>query len=652
MKSELTKFLESFCTSIECDIGYILEYSGPNYSIIKSHGTINKTDKDFSAFNKLLSGGKIIADSSLKQTKQFKTILKIHGLKYFYSRKIYKSGNVNYYLLIFSHLKLPGTKILDKKISQQIDPLKAALSGSIMTVISNRSTKTNAVDLQQNIIDIIADVQIILYSINAADFKYDFITEAVRNLFGYLPEEIYKNKFLFLKSIHPDDFKKFKSFISKLRNSEEAVVDYRLHDRYRKEHWVRHTGFPMIKNDKILRFVGVVHDITEDKLIQLKLAHSEEKFRTLIDTAEDLIFTLDGFGYFNMVNKSGANILGYTPDEMVGRHFLEFINKDEEVKVAEAFTKILHFTGITTFEAIFLDRFNKEITFEINAKPMFDHGQVSGVLSIGRNVSNRKVDEYKIRELNTKFVEANRIISIERERARHKISVLEELNNLKSEFISNVSHELRTPLASIVGFAETIMSDHELSKETIHEFSEIILNEGKRLAKLIDNLLDFSRLESGQDDLQKTDIGIIKVIEEVLVSFSQQIKEKNLTLSKLFPEEDPIINADKERIEKVFWNLIANSIKFTNPGGRISLIIQDFEKEVEIVISDTGIGISEKNLPYLFQKFSKVQRPGAQIGGTGFGLVTVKQIVDLHKGFIKVRSELDKGTSFLIRLPK
>ena len=652
MKSELTKFLESLCTSIECDIGYILEYSGSNYSIIKSYGTINITDKDFAALNKLLSGGKIIADSSLKQTKEFKTILKKHGLKYFYSRKIYKSGNVNYYLLIFSHLKLPGSKILDKKISQQIDPLKTALSGSTMTVISNRRTKTNAVDLKQNIIGTIADVQIILYSINAADFKYDFITEAVRNLFGYLPEEIYKNKFLFLKSIHPDDFKKFKSFIGKLRNSEEAVVDYRLHDRYRKEHWVRHTGFPMIKNDKILRFVGVVHDITEDKLIQLKLAHSEEKFRTLIDTAEDLIFTLDGFGYFNMVNKSGVNILGYTPEEMVGRHFLEFINKDEEAKVAEAFTKILHFTGITTFEAIFLDRFNKEITFEINAKPMFDHGQVSGVLSIGRNVSNRKVDEYKIKELNTKFVEANRIISIERERARHKISVLEELNNLKSEFISNVSHELRTPLASIVGFAETIMSDHELSKETIHEFSEIILNEGKRLAKLIDNLLDFSRLESGQDDLLKTDIGIIKVIEEVLLSFSQQIKEKNLTLSKLFPEEDPIIKADKERIEKVFWNLIANSIKFTNPGGRISLIIQNFEKEVEIVISDTGIGISEKDLPYLFQKFSKVQRPGAQIGGTGFGLVTVKQIVDLHKGFIKVRSELDKGTSFLIRLPK
>jgi PAS domain S-box-containing protein len=541
---------------------------------------------------------------------------------------------------------------MDKLISKQISLLKKVLSDSNITELSNSYSNTNAAVLQQNIIETIADVQIILYSINAADLKFDFITEAIRNLFGYFPEEIYNSKSLFLKSIHLNDFKKFKNFIRTLKNSSEAVVEYRLYDRYGKEHWVRHTGFPMIKNGKILRFVGVISDITEEKLVQLKLVHSEERFRALIDTADDLIFTLDGFGYFNMVNKSGVNILGYTPEEMVGRHFLEFIDKDEETKVAEAFTKILHFKGITTFEAVFLDRFSKEITFEINAKPLYDNGQVSGVLSIGRNVSNRKVDEHKIRELNSKLIEANRIISIERERAKHKISVLEELNKLKSEFISNVSHELRTPLASVVGFAETIMSDQGLSKETIHEFSQIILSEGKRLAKLIDNLLDFSKLESGQDELQKTNIEIIKVIEEVLLSFNQQIKEKKLTLSKLFPEEELIINADKERIEKVLWNLIANSIKYTNPGGRISLIVQDFGKEVEIVVSDTGIGISEKDLPYLFQKFSKIQRPGTQIGGTGFGLVAVKQIVDLHKGFIKIRSELDKGTTFLIRLPK
>jgi PAS domain S-box-containing protein len=652
MESELTNILKSICALIGNDLAYILECSGSKNSIIKSYGTVNTSDKNFSAFNYLLSGSKIISDSSLKQTNEFKSILKKQGLKYFYKKKIYKLGNVNYYLIIFSHSKLPSLKNIEIKIFMQINLLKTVLSVNKKIELSNNYAKTTATDLQQNIVDTIADVQIILYSINAKDFKFDFITEAIRNLFGYLPEEIYKSKYLFLKSIHKDDFKKFKNFIGTLKNSTEAVVEYRVHDRFGKEHWVRHTGFPVIKNGIILRFVGVVNDITEEKLVQLKLVHSEERFRALIDTAEDLIFTLDGFGYFNMVNKSGVNLLGYNPEEMVGKHFLEFINKDDEAGVAEAFTKILHFTGITTFEAVFLDRFNKEITFEINAKPLYDNGQVSGVLCIGRNISSRKIDEYKIRELNTKLIEASRIISIERERVKHKINVLEELNKLKSEFISNVSHELRTPLASIVGFAETIMSDQGLSKETIHEFSEIILSEGKRLAKLIDNLLDFSKLESGQDELQKTDIRVIKVIEEVLQTLSQQIKEKKLTLSKFFPEEDPIINADKERIEKVFWNLIANSIKFTNPGGRISLIVQDFGKEVEIVVSDTGIGISEKDLPYLFQKFSKVPRPGAPIGGTGIGLVIVKQIVDLHKGFIKIRSELNKGTTFLIRLPK
>ncbi|MEW6701427.1 MAG: HAMP domain-containing sensor histidine kinase, partial [Bacteroidota bacterium] len=142
------------------------------------------------------------------------------------------------------------------------------------------------------------------------------------------------------------------------------------------------------------------------------------------------------------------------------------------------------------------------------------------------------------------------------------------------------------------------------------------------------------------------------VLEEVIKSFDEQIKEKNLTVSKEFPEEDLIIKADRERISKVFWDLISNAIRFTNSGGRISLIAIDLGKEVEVAVSDTGIGISENDLPNLFQKFSKIQKAGAQIIGAGFGLVSTKQIIDLHKGIIKVRSQVNKGTTFIIRLPK
>ncbi|MCX7876986.1 MAG: PAS domain-containing sensor histidine kinase [Melioribacteraceae bacterium] len=511
---------------------------------------------------------------------------------------------------------------------------------------------TKEADLENIFRETISNISTVLFSTSYDGSELNFISEAVRVVYGYSPNEIYQNKLKLLRSIKPNYFNNFKNFINTLKEGNESSVEYLMVDRFGKEHWVRHTGVPIFRNNKVVRIVGMIQDITEEKITQLKLERSEEKFRLLIDTADDLIFTLNGFGYFNMVNKNGANALGYTPEEMIGRHFLEFIDKDDEEKVAEAFSKILNSSGITIFEALFLDRFDKSVLFEIHAKPIILDGEVSGMLSIGRNITNRKNDEQKIKELNAKLIEANRIISIERERARNKITVLEELNKLKSEFISNVSHELRTPLASIVGFAETITSDADLPKETMNEFVNIILSEGKRLAKLINDLLDFSKLESGEDELHKEQFSFIKITEEVIQHFEKSILEKNLTLSKEFPQNDIIINADKERIKKVISNILSNAIKFTNSGGRISILIQEFGKEVEIAISDTGIGIPENQIHNIFQKFAKITRPGAQITGAGFGLVSSKQIVDLHKGFIKVRSEENKGTTFIIRLPK
>ena len=511
---------------------------------------------------------------------------------------------------------------------------------------------TNEKEIQNIYNETVSSISSVLYSTSPDGTKYNFVSEAVRTVFGYSPEEVYKNKTKILRSIAPAYFESFKNFIGELKRGKEASTEYKIRDRFGKEHWVRHSGSPIFKNNEVSRIVGIIQEITEEKTTQLRLENSEERFRMLIDTADDLIFVLNGFGYFSMVNKSGATALGYTPEEIIGRHFLEFVDKEDEPKVAEAFTKILESSGITIFEANFLDRFDKNVLFEIHARPVLTDGVVSGMLSIGRNIMRRKNDELKIKELNAKLIEANRIISIERERARHKITVLEELNKLKSEFISNVSHELRTPLASIVGFAETIYFDLDISKDMLKEFSNIILTEGRRLAKLINDLLDFSKLESGEEELHREQVNITDVLEKVLLSFELSFNDKNLILSKEYSENELLINADRERLKKVFSNIISNAIKFTNNGGRISAFIQDFGKEIEVAISDTGVGIPERDMPNLFQKFGKVIRPGAQLTGAGFGLVGAKQIIDLHKGFIKVRSEENKGTTFIIRLPK
>ena len=230
--------------------------------------------------------------------------------------------------------------------------------------------------------------------------------------------------------------------------------------------------------------------------------------------------------------------------------------------------------------------------------------------------------------------------------------MLDELNSMKSEFVSNISHELRTPLASIVGFSETIASDPNMPLEMRNEFNLIILNEGKRLAKLINDVLDLSRMETGRIAINKSKVNIGKLIQRMVNNNKPLLESKGLILSLEIPSEEIIIEVDEERLLQALDSIIDNSIKFTEKGGRIKVILNNLYREVEIVISDTGMGIPAKDLPYLFQKFFRVNRPDSDIPGAGMGLVFVKQIVDLHQGLINIQSEPNKGTTVLIKLLK
>ena len=647
MKNGIENTLKRICLMSGGDAAYLLEKSNLGINLSAVYGTMNSTEKELSSFNKLVTRKKELPLSELKKTPAYIAISKANNFKSVFKEKIFENDSSIFFLVIFTKTKFTELKQLKPKFNQLIKHV-----GEKPVLPSETKKEENNESSESPLSEIANSIQPVLYSIRFEGFYYNYISEAVRTLFGYSPEDIYENKYLISRSIDKDYINDFNSFMDRLKGGEDTSLDYKMKDRFSKEHWVRHYGTPIIKNGTVQNIVGTIREISEEKSVELKLARSEERFSLLVDTADDLIFILNGFGYFSMVNKSGARALGYSPDEMTGRHFLEFVSKDDEEKIAAAFNQILSTDAVTTFEANFLDRYDKEITFEIHAKPLVADGEVSGMISLGRNITIRKIDDQKIRDLNSKLIEANRIISIERERARHKISVLEELNKLKSEFISNISHELRTPLASIVGFAETIASDPDLPKEMAKEFSGIILSEGKRLAKLINDVLDFSKLESGEDEIKMEPFDIISTIEWVIVTFQDQIKEKDIILTKEFSNNELKIVGDKKRIEQIFINLISNSIKFTNHGGRISILATDYGKELELAVSDTGIGIPDKDLPKLFQKFSKIQRSGAPIAGTGFGLVTVKQIVDLHKGFIRVTSQENKGTTFIIRLPK
>ena len=395
-----------------------------------------------------------------------------------------------------------------------------------------------------------------------------------------------------------------------------------------------------------------LNHLTSDKLKFIALSKGEEKFDVVLEASEDLIFILDNKGCFRRVNNSGAALLDYNAKDLIGRHFWEFVDPRSDRTIAKSFQEVLNSDELTSFEVTLTSKFGKEIIFQITAKTIYDKKNGPELLAVAKNITKFRYETERAKDLSIKLKEAKRLISIERNRANRRNSILDELALLKNEFASNISHEFRTPLASIIGYSEAILSDPQMPKEIQNEFNGIILRESKRLASLVNNVLNLSKIEGGGIKLDQKEFNIVKVLKSVIERNKPVIKEKGLILTCDISIDEVVINGDEEKLELVLEGLVNNAIKFTEPGGRIMVSAQSLYKEFEIIISDTGVGIPANDLPNIFKKFFRVRRPGKEIPGTGLGLVFVKQIVDLHKGLITVDSEVNMGTSFVIKLPK
>ncbi len=452
----------------------------------------------------------------------------------------------------------------------------------------------------------------------------------------------------------------FKELYTSKKNNEQAIYLVLFSEKARN-----YTEANFLKIKPILqilkeRIEGGIDELP--KLVQEKdkvFDHSDylrkyasELFEILIEVSQGLIFILDGSGNFVALNESGSSSLDYTANELTGRHFLELVSAKEKASVSAAFQKIIEDNKTVTFETSLISKYGNEVIFEISGSSLIENKEVAGVLAVGKNITELRLYEEKIDELNARLTEAERIIAIEKQRSKRQKAMLFELNKMKSEFVSNVSHELRTPLASIIGFSETIASDDEMPAETRMEFNEIILNEGKRLAKLINDILDVSKIENGEIELNLAGAGIVEILNEAIELNRKIINDKEIIFTSELPDEEIILKVDKELLFKSIYNVINNAVKFTGKKGRVHVGGQSLYKEFEIIVSDTGVGIPENDLPNIFQKFYRVSRPGTEIPGTGLGLVFVKQIVDLHKGFITVQSEINKGTTVIIKLPR
>lgn len=230
----------------------------------------------------------------------------------------------------------------------------------------------------------------------------------------------------------------------------------------------------------------------------------------------------------------------------------------------------------------------------------------------------------------------------------HMAQALKKLEDMRQEFVANVSHEIQSPLTSIQGFAQTIL-DQEATPEEEIRYLRIIEEESRRLSSLSKQLLTLAALDKEANVIKRSSFRLDEQIRQILILTEWQWTEKQLGIELNLREI--VISADAELLYQVWFNLITNSIKFTPPGGSIELEML-IEQDIVVMIKDTGIGISETDLPHIFDRFYKADKARSRTSsGSGLGLSIVKKIVELHHGSIEVQSACGQGTTFTVRLP-
>jgi two-component system phosphate regulon sensor histidine kinase PhoR len=338
-----------------------------------------------------------------------------------------------------------------------------------------------------------------------------------------------------------------------------------------------------------------------------------EQIRSILYSIVEGIVATDASGRISFMNPVAENIFGLKASTAIGRFPREVWR---EFDLAEIFHQVF-VTGEPQEREIWLDPPAKRL-LKVHLTPIraVEEGEVQGVLAVIRDLT----------------------------RLRH-------LETVRSDFVANVSHELRTPLTSIKGFVETLLDGGLRDTDAARRFLNIISQEADRLNRLIHDLLDLSKMESGRTELHLTRLFLAPLVEEIRQTMDARLAERNIGISVELGSTP--VWADEDRIREVLVNLIDNAIKYTTEGGLIRVSEIGRGDRQEFIICDNGIGIPKESLGRIFERFYRVDKARSrEMGGTGLGLSIVKHIIDRHGGRVWVESEWGKGSCFHFTLAK
>jgi protein-histidine pros-kinase len=382
-------------------------------------------------------------------------------------------------------------------------------------------------------------------------------------------------------------------------------------------------------------WIAVHTDITMIKKFREALQQSEERFRSTMQSAYDAIIVVDGKGNIILWNNGAKNIFGYSEEEVMGKplttmmpekyrlahtNMLEMVTSNGKSRLIG---QILELYGLRK------DGVEFPIELTIGTWMVGNDRFYSGII---RDISERKKSE-ELHQENMKLSYANK---------------------LKSEFLAIMSHELRTPLNAILGFSDLLLNKTigEINEKQ-EKYIENIRLGGNRLLSTVDIILEMTKIEAGKIDVLFEKISVPQTVEECLILIKENAAKNKIILDTEFDQQTELIEADRQKLKMVLFNLLDNAVKFSKPeGGRVTIAVKKDGNMAKFSISDTGIGIKEEDLAGVFREFNQIDSGlGRRYGGIGLGLAISKRLVELHGGEIKAISKYGEGSTFTFTIP-
>jgi len=378
-------------------------------------------------------------------------------------------------------------------------------------------------------------------------------------------------------------------------------------------------------------------DLTAVKRVEDELRYQLDLTRTITDNTQSCLWMIDSEGRTTFANPATERITGFKPDELIGRILHD--------KVPPAHADASRFPkddcpldrllplqkSVVGYEGVFVHKDGHLYPVRCNGRPIFKEGRPVGMVIEVEDVTEEK-----------------RLLESER-KARQQAEVA---NKMKDDFLATLSHELRTPLSTVLGWTLMLRSEN-LPPDKVVKAIDAIERNARAQSRLVEDLLDVSRIVAGKLEVQMLPVAPAKVVEAAVASAQHMAQTKGVSLQVVLDSRPCTISGDAGRLQQVVWNLVSNAVKFTPEGGSVLVRLERVESHIEISVSDTGEGIAPEFLPHVFERFTQADSSlHRKHGGLGLGLAIVLNLVKLHGGEVRVESAgVGKGASFTVELP-